>query len=189
MNNLNTTIEPVASKTLQVANQHGFLSPLGDWETWSFGDFFEAFSQSPKLRTSQQRKQREVLQLPRICSRLRRSPPANAVGVSKSVCYFGFAVWGDTVPAAVLFASLPPGRRLSILPERRFTSGLSQAHENCEIVEFGKYPIPMSIGCWLLAHLHIFQVIPMNLPARIVAGRLPITSLREVATGRQSRPA
>ena len=24
----------------------------------------------------------------RICSRLRRSPPANAVGVSKSVCYF-----------------------------------------------------------------------------------------------------
>ena len=39
-------------KTLQLANQHGLLSPLGDWETWSFGGFL-SFSQSPKLRTSQ----------------------------------------------------------------------------------------------------------------------------------------
>ena len=40
----------------------------------------------------------------RICSRLRCSPPANAVGVSKSVCYFAFAqlswlsVWRAAVP-------------------------------------------------------------------------------------------
>ena len=32
-------------------------SLLGDREAWSFGVFFEVFSQSPKLRTSQQRKQ------------------------------------------------------------------------------------------------------------------------------------
>ena len=38
----------------------------------------------------------------RICSRLRRSPPANAVGVSKSVCCFGFA--------AVVLAALLQGR-------------------------------------------------------------------------------
>ena len=40
------------------------LSLLGDREAWSFGVFFEDFPQPPKLRTSQQRKQRVFLQLP-----------------------------------------------------------------------------------------------------------------------------
>ena len=39
--------------------KHVLLSLLGSGETWSFGVFFEVFSQSPKLLTSQQRKQRE----------------------------------------------------------------------------------------------------------------------------------
>ena len=72
----------LASKTLQVANQHGLPSLLRDWETWSFGGFLRF---SPHLQNIWGFSMRGSPNT-RICSRLRRSRKVRAAGANKSVC-------------------------------------------------------------------------------------------------------
>ena len=50
-----------------------------------------ALRQAPTPDSPEASRTSGIFRNKRICSRLRRSPHANAVGVSKSVCYFGFA--------------------------------------------------------------------------------------------------